>query len=50
MSGVDAPSSMSAPALMRKSATSRNPPQQARVSAVSWVSSVWALMSAPAMG
>jgi hypothetical protein len=32
---------------MRKSATSRNPPQQAKVRAVSWVSSVWALMSAP---
>ena len=45
--GVDAPSSISAPALIKKSATSKKPPQQARVRAVSWVSSVWALISAP---
>lgn len=45
--GVEQPSSISAPALMRKSATSKKPPQQARVKAVSWVSSVWALMLAP---
>ena len=29
---------------------SRNPPQQARVSAVSWVSSVWVLTLAPVRG
>ncbi|KAK2185310.1 hypothetical protein NP493_240g01065 [Ridgeia piscesae] len=45
--GVLQPSSRSASALMRKSATSRKPPQHARVSADSCVSSVWALMSAP---
>lgn len=45
--GVEQPSSMSAPALMRKSATSKKPPQHARVRAVSCVSSVWALMLAP---
>ena len=48
ISGVEQPSSMSAPALIRKSATSRKPPQQASVRAVSCVSSVWALMLAPA--
>lgn len=45
--GVEHPSSISAPALIRKSATSRKPPQQARVKAVSWVSSVCALIFAP---
>lgn len=45
--GVEQPNSMSAPALMRKSATSKKPPQHARVKAVSWVSSVCALMFAP---
>lgn len=38
---------MLAPALIKKSATSRNPPQQARVRPVSCVSSVWAFMYAP---
>jgi hypothetical protein len=40
---------MSAPALIKKSATSVNPPQHAKVRAVSWVSSVWALILAPAI-
>ena len=48
MSGVEQPSSMSAPTSMRNLATSKKPPQQARVRAVSWVSSVWASMFAPA--
>lgn len=47
MRGVEQPSSMSAPALIRKSATSEKPPQQAKVRAVSWVSSVWAFIFAP---
>lgn len=38
---------MSAPAFMRKSATSENPPQQAKVRAVSCVSSVCAFILAP---
>lgn len=44
---MEQPSSISAPALIRKSATSENPPQQAKVRAVSWVSSVWAFIFAP---
>ena len=47
MRGVEHPSSMSAPTSIRNLATSRKPPQQANVRAVSWVSSVWALMFAP---
>ena len=45
--GVEAPSSISAPWSIRYWATSRNPPQHANVSAVSWVSSVWAFILAP---
>lgn len=45
--GVEQPSSISAPALIRKSATSEKPPQHARVRAVSCVSSVCALIFAP---
>jgi hypothetical protein len=47
--GVDAPNSISAPAFIKKSATSVNPPQHAKVRAVSWVSSVCALMLASAI-
>lgn len=47
ISGVDAPNSSSAPFFIRKSATSRKPPQHANVNAVSWVSSVWAFIFAP---
>lgn len=46
MSGVLQPNSISAPALIRKSATSKNPPQHANVRLVSCVSSVCAFMSA----
>jgi hypothetical protein len=49
MRGVEAPNSISAPAFIKKSATSVNPPQHAKVRAVSWVSSVCALMLAPAI-